>query len=257
MPDDGMYVPIQVGSAAGHFEIPEGTQDALRYVFDDEGDNISSKNKYYCELTGLYWGWKNLDCDYMGLVHYRRYLKGTGSRGRISGTGKRGQILSGQQALSLIRQLSKKDIFVILPKKRHYVIETLYSHYAHSHYPEDLDVTERVLQEFYPQYIESWHKVMKSSSSHMFNMCIMRKDILDHYCSWLFAVLEKTQERLDISKYSDFDKRVFGRISELLLDVWLTENNISYYELPMINLEGENWPRKIATFLRRKISPEH
>ena len=33
------------------------------------GDHISSKNPNYCELTGLYWAWKNLDCEYIGLCH--------------------------------------------------------------------------------------------------------------------------------------------------------------------------------------------
>ena len=41
---------------------------------DDEGDNISQKNKTYCELTAQYWAWKNEDADYYGFFHYRRYL---------------------------------------------------------------------------------------------------------------------------------------------------------------------------------------
>ena len=38
----------------------------------------------YCELTGLYWGWRNLtDTDYIGLVHYRRLFRGR--NGAITG----------------------------------------------------------------------------------------------------------------------------------------------------------------------------
>ena len=66
MPEDAeLYLPIHVGS--------EG-KEKLGYQCDNEGDNISNLNPYYCELTGLYWAWKNLDCDYLGLVHYRRYF---------------------------------------------------------------------------------------------------------------------------------------------------------------------------------------
>ena len=142
---------------------------------------------------------------------------------------------------------------VILPAKRYYVIETIYGHYAHSHHEEDLKVTESILDRYYPDYLPAFREVMGRRSAHMFNMCIMRKSILDDYCQWLFSVLEKVEEELDISEYTDFDKRVFGRISELLMDVWITRNHISYKELHVVNTDGENWPRKIALFIRRKI----
>ena len=65
-PTDSMYVPLQVGHAIS----PE-----LGYLADDTGDNISRKNKSFCELTGIYWLWKNFHtCDYIGICHYRRYL---------------------------------------------------------------------------------------------------------------------------------------------------------------------------------------
>jgi len=65
MPEDDMYLPLHVGA--------EG-KEKLGYQGDNTGDNISIKNPYFCELTGLYWAWKNLEADYIGLVHYRRYF---------------------------------------------------------------------------------------------------------------------------------------------------------------------------------------
>lgn len=65
MPDDDLYVPLQVGA--------EGKEN-LGYEVDNKGDNISSKNPYFCELTGLYWAWKNFNAECIGLVHYRRYF---------------------------------------------------------------------------------------------------------------------------------------------------------------------------------------
>ena len=65
-PPDPLYVSLQVGHA---------THEDLGYLADDTGDNISAKNCYYSELTGLYWVWKNVkDLDYVGVCHYRRYL---------------------------------------------------------------------------------------------------------------------------------------------------------------------------------------
>ena len=65
MPNDKLYLPVQVGASG---------KNSIGYQRDDEGENISEKNPYYCELTGLYWAWKNLDVEYIGLCHYRRYF---------------------------------------------------------------------------------------------------------------------------------------------------------------------------------------
>ena len=65
MPSDDIYLPVQVGA--------EGKKD-LGYQKDNIGNNISKKNPFFCELTGLYWAWKNLKADYIGLAHYRRHF---------------------------------------------------------------------------------------------------------------------------------------------------------------------------------------
>ena len=72
MPDDDMYLPLHVGAEGKTDE--NGQPLDLGYTKDNTGDNISSKNANYCELTGMYWAWKNLDADYIGLAHYRRHF---------------------------------------------------------------------------------------------------------------------------------------------------------------------------------------
>ena len=67
MPTDSMYLPVHVGAAG---------KENIGYQRDDEGQNISELNPYFCELTGIYWAWKNLECGYLGLAHYRRHFKG-------------------------------------------------------------------------------------------------------------------------------------------------------------------------------------
>ena len=69
MPTDSMYIPVHVGAFG---------KENIGYQRDDEGENISGLNPYFCELTGLYWAWKNLDADYIGLIHYRRYFTASG-----------------------------------------------------------------------------------------------------------------------------------------------------------------------------------
>ena len=233
MPSDPLYVPVHVGA--------EG-KESLGFTPDNTGDNISSRNANYCELTGLYWAWKNLDCEYLGLAHYRRHFT------VLRGTSDRRDVMSLDQARSL---LANND--VLLPTKRNYWIESNYTQYVHAHHKEDLDTTREIIMERYPKYIKAYDSSMKKTTGHRFNMFIMKKELADAYCTWLFDILFELEKRLDISEYSANDKRVFGFVSERLLDVWLETNGIKPKDIPYIFLEKENWFTKIMNFIMRKL----
>ena len=236
MPDDPVYLPVQVGAAG---------RDSLGFQRDDEGENISDKNPHYCELTGLYWAWKNLDADYIGLVHYRRYF----SKGLF---GEKKQRILGREEL----EKKLQDTDVLLPKPRHYWIESNYSQYAHAHHAADLDQTREILQEKYPEYITAFDRSMSRRSGHRFNMFVMKKTLLDKYCAWLFDILFELEKRLDISAYSRNDSRVFGFVSERLLDVWINTNKVEYQNTSYVFLESQNWFAKGGRFLKRWYTGE-
>ena len=234
MPEDPLYTPMQVGAAG---------KPGLGWLRDDEGENISLKNPTYCELTALYRMGKGPEADAYGLCHYRRYfaLRRTGA--------KKERILTRAEAERLLR-----DTDILLPKKRHYWIETNYSQYAHAHHEEDLILTRQILGELHGQAaLDAWERVMARRSGHRFNMFIMRRDAFRDYRSWLFPILEELEKRLDISGYSEKDRRVFGYVGERLMDVWLSLRDYAWREVPVVNLESQHWPRKILTFLRRKL----
>lgn len=240
MPEDELYYPIHVG-AEGKIDDAGGPLE-LGYVKDNSGDNISSKNKNFCELTGLYWAWKNLDADYIGLAHYRRHF--TVRKGKE----KTELPITGEE---LKRILERYD--VVLPKKRHYYIETNYNQYSHAHHAKDLDTTREIISEKYGGYLKAFDENMKKRSCHIFNMFIMRKDYFDDYCRWLFDILFELEKRLDITEYNDNDSRVFGFVSERLLDVWVNTNNLKYKEINYVFMEKQNWIKKGGAFLKRKI----
>jgi len=216
------------------------------FLRDNTGDNISSKNANYCELTGLYWAWKNLKADYIGIAQYRRHF----SMKRHAKD--RRDILTADQAKAL---LAGAD--VLLPTPRNYWIETNYSQYIHAHHKEDLDTTRQILAERYPDYIPVYDRIMKKTTGHRFNMFIMKREIFDAYCEWLFDVLFELENRLDISDYNENDRRVFGFVSERLLDIWLETNHVPSKDIPYIFMEKINWVTKGAAFLSRKFKKSH
>ena len=173
---DETYMPVHAGAL--------GKAD-LGYQSDAQGEHISEKNGLYCELTALYWAWKNLKCDYLGLVHYRRHFKG-----KTKSNDKFDKIIKRQELETLLK---KTDI--ILPTKRHYFIETLYSHYEHTHYIEDLEKSKKILETKYPQYLYAFDVVMKRRTGHMFNMFIMKKELFFEYCEFLFSILFKIEKQ--------------------------------------------------------------
>ncbi len=232
MAEDPMYLPVQAGRAL-HAPLP--------YTGDDTGKNISEKNPHYCELTCLYWAWKNLVADAIGLCHYRRYFSGKAFGNRWS------RVLNTSQAEELLRKAP-----LVLPKKRNYWIETGYSQYTHAHHEEDLTKTRAILEEKWPAYVPAFDRTLGRTAGHRFNMFLMRRELLDRYCSWLFAVLEELEARLDISGYSDNDRRVFGFVAERLLDVWAETEQIPYCECPVLHMESQHWLRKGTAFLKRK-----
>ncbi|WP_251423798.1 DUF4422 domain-containing protein [Veillonella agrestimuris] len=236
MPTESVYMPIHVGR--------EGKDD-LGYVGDNTGDHISLKNPNYCELTALYWAWKNLDADYIGLVHYRRYFTNKEVR---SVEGKKEQILTTANWEEL---LSKHP--VVVADKRKYYIESNRSHYNHAHHSEGLDVTEEIIAELYPEYSAAFMKVCNRTWAHMFNMFVMRRDLYDQYCEWMFTILGELEKRVDISHYDVYESRIYGFVSEILLDVWLEKNEIPYKEQNVSFMEPQNWVKKGGAFLLRKL----
>lgn len=88
----------------------------------------------------------------------------------------------------------------------------------------------------------------------MFNMFIMKKEYFDKYCEWLFDILGKLEIRMQGKEYDSFHARFYGRVSELLLDIWLETNNLKYKEIPVMSMEKVNWIKKGGSFLLAKFT---
>lgn len=198
-----IYTPIQVGAEL---------KEKLGYINDNEGDNISSKNPNFCELTAIYWIWKNDNSDVVGLTHYRRYF------------------FKNRRSNSLENVLEKKDIDkifekynIILPKKAK-LKNTVKNHYDKFHKIKDLEECGKIIERICPEYIDAYHTVLKKKKIYIYNMVITKKELFDQYCNWLFNILFELEKNLDLSDYDDYNKRVYGFLSERLFNVWIEKN---------------------------------
>ena len=232
---DDTFVPVHAGAL--------GKAD-LGYQSDAQGEHISEKNGLYCELTALYWAWKNLPCDALGLMHYRRYLGVPARMGRPL----RERIATGEELAAYLEKTP-----VILPKKRDYFVENREDQYVHAHGRESMDMLRCVLADRCPQYLPALEKTLRRTAGHCFNIFVMRRDLADAYCSWLFETLFEVEARMREQTPQAVVPRLFGFLSERMMDCWLETNGYDYAELPVVNMEKQNWPKKIADFLRRKL----
>lgn len=217
-----LYVPIQVGKV--HSKINLG------YLSDDLGnENISSKNKTFCELTGLYWIWKHDKRNsYIGFCHYRRFFS---NFRRIS---HKRCLLKEEKLLKIL-----KNYDIILPKNYVWKNMTVAEKYyiGGKGFKKDLNIVRDVIKNYFPKYVVSFDTVLNNKSASYCNLFIMNRKLLNEYCNWLFTILFEVEKRIDISQYSPEEARVFGYLGEILLNVWVEGKNLKVYEAAMINTE--------------------
>lgn len=240
-PKSNLYFPIQVNA--------EKNSD-LGYLKDNQGDNISLKNQNFCELTALYWAWKNLDCEYIGINHYRRYLS-THSKNEIrkakTEKEKFDLILTEEEILD-----NMKEYDVLVPKTKLYT-KNVYSKYAQQHHIKDMDNCRKIIEKKYPEYLESFDKVMKQKEYAICNMCVMSKENFDNYSKWLFDILFELEENTDLSDYSPLQKRIYGFLSERLFNVWLDKNNMNVKTLNMVAMEHDSFKVIVKKSFKRVL----
>ena len=190
-------LPLQVGKCF--------TEQSVAELHDDMGENISAKNKQYCELTALYWIWKNATAKYVGLCHYRRWFD-----------------ISQEEA----GYLSGSDVDVVLttPILNFPDVKTVY---FRDHEEHDWQVMMDVLQEFAPEYYETACASFSGIYYYPYNMLIAKKEIFDAYCNWLFPLLEKIEERCS-EKRDIYQNRYMGFLAERLLSLYFVQNRRKY-----------------------------
>lgn len=213
LPNHPGYIPLHVGKAIS-------SQD-LGFQGDDTGDNISTLNHSFCECTGIYWISKNVDAEYVGLVHYRRHFAALGHGIEFKGA-----------------QIASPDLFPEFERGANMIVAaplgflngvsgtqiSLEENYVGTAIGQDLVLVREAVEEHQPSYLSAYDFTMRSCQLNAYNMFVGKKSIVDEYADWLFPILFTLEKNIPYQFYETYQKRVFGFIAERLFTVWINKN---------------------------------
>lgn len=233
LPNDDFYLPIHVGAALSDVDLHIQPDNQVNGI---ECENISNKNKSFCELTAIYWAWKNIrklypNIEYIGLCHYRRFFA------------------------NINKILSKLNTKKVIIPKFWYTPYSCENAYKVAHPCVDFDILRGVVSEKYPDYVKSFEDVLTySNRNSVYNMFIMPINIFEQYCTWLFNILYEVEKRVHLDSYDLYQKRIFGFMAERLLLVYLVHNKIKYNNVNVICPEEQKILKSFVNNIRFNIA---
>lgn len=192
-----------VGSSKNKFLPLDNIREKFLIDQPHKGDNIDFLNPWYCELTGLYYLWKHVDDEIVGLEHYRRYFVNS-----------KNKLLSETEIKKL---LETNDIIAYK-----YIGSNGITAMSKSKKGKELAMALAIVYDKYGENIASFFK-SKLAGSYTFenNMFIGKKSILNDYFSFIFSILE------EFDKYHKFKiPRIDGYIAEYFFGPWLEYNKL-------------------------------
>jgi len=249
-------VPIHVGKALSPLD--------LDYcIGDDTGDNISERNKSWCELTAIYWAWKNLDADYYGLMHYRRYLSLNKNDGyKVIASLDKNTVNENALDKESIESLCENfDIITSpvwnvhpagLPSK----LMTNYQLYELDHYKSDLDIVVDIVKSRYPDFYLPLLDSLYSTTCFFANIAIMQKKYFHEYCDFAFGVLFEAEKKISLEGYDSYQKRIWGFLAERLINAYVIYAKQKYSNLKVKTAGMLYLTEKNPTDFQRILSKE-
>jgi hypothetical protein len=241
------FFPIHVGRAVANKKSKDGliSEEDSRWlknnlIGDDSGENISILNREFCELTALYWIWKNdRNSDIVGLMHYRRHFIFNQSVYDKHENDEE-KICYGCIHFPIINKKYQKKIWltdeylnsfldkdkIILPIEgdlSRFGITSLWDDYSSRIPGAHLDDLERL-----SSYVKLKHHdisifledYLNGTKKLMYQMMIIPKKEYDKYCQFLFSIIFGLSDKIDTRFYSSNGKRTIGYLAEILYGVY-------------------------------------
>lgn len=223
--DNPLYYPIRCGAV---FD----TNSQSAFPGDDTGDSISEKRMSFCELTVQYWAWKNVQADYYGLCHYRRYLSFSGKQYRTNEHGLVSRpILSEKECrrfglldpIAMAEQIARYDMIIpqAAPVKRmplphgkaKTVREMWLAHEGIFFAKGTVDSVLDLISNYASEYVHSAKAYLNSEFSWNCNCYIMNKSLFNQLCNLQFTIM-------NLFHIDEAFPRSIGYIGELLFGIF-------------------------------------
>lgn len=214
--------------AGSDFQTQEVSEGFYR---DNEGENISGRNQSYCELTTQYWAWKNMEADYYGFCHYRRYL--SFSRRQLE------ESVWGTVEYDYLDEKAVRELCLKEPDMRAFVedydfiiakgipVKQINARSVYDHYKKapqlqirDVDILLEVIREKYPMLGQTAQEYFEGKIFYPCNMFIMKKELFGDYCTILYDVLAEFEARADMQEYSREGFRTTGHLGERMAGIY-------------------------------------
>ena len=272
-PKHEAFVPIHAGRSIALKNSKDGKlgKKSLKWLIkntigDNSGDNISEKNRFYSELSAVYWAWKNYDKlgnpDYIGFMHYRRHFMFNFEENQKKQWDLREKAYANKYINSLETHLKENtqqidDILEILKKYDGIIthqsdlsllgIQSVYEDYKKNISGvqiKDFDLLINHIESNYPQYKEHAQNLKKKHHKHMYQMFILPKEEFFNYAKFLFEILFELEKKIDLDTYTQNGKRTLGYLGENIYDIYFSYQkdvlNKKYQELPVYFFKSED-----------------
>lgn len=244
---DDILTPIHLGRAIATENSKDGKISEEDYkwmldnmIGDDTGDNISNLNRQFCEMTGIYWAWKNYDKlgnpDYIGFMHYRRHFIFKDENIDHVNTD---VVLFDEIDEEYLNTVNMKpdniqklikgyDIIEYAPLLHPKTVFDQFADLSNPNYNLDFDVWEKsieILKKSNPDYADAANLYLNQNKHIWFNVFIMKRELFFKYAEWIFKLLFELNKQIDLNLKSVKGKRVLAFIVERFFGIFLTKHS--------------------------------
>lgn len=231
--DNPIYIPVRCGAVFDK-------QNPMNILGDNTGDNISEKRMSFCEFTVQYWAWKNVQADYYGLCHYRRYLSFSPKHYKTDeytmvhvpvltpGSKKKFYLLD---PVYMEQVISQYDIITseCAPVKKipaisrtENTVQALWNEQAGSFFERSsINLLFQLIDRMAPEFSQSAREYFSGPVHRGFNCFILKRELFERLCAFQFPIMFAIEQQLDTTGYTQTMLRTPAFLGEMMYGIFL------------------------------------